>query len=783
MTFRNVRLIVMTLGLLAAASMAWAQDKPVNLIHSAKAATAYVLLPANKGSASAFCIDPAGYFVTNVHVVKDLLPGQKVSLVLNSGEDNESVIQAAPVQLDKEDDLALLRAEGFKTLTALPLGDCANLSETDQVTALGYPFGNMLALDKGGHPNISVNVARVSSLRRHEGKLQLIQLDSQLNPGNSGGPVIDASGKVVGIVSSGVLSAGINFAVPVDKLTAMLAKPQIMFDPPTIADSRRSDPLTLTIHTFSFAKPAPQLNLEVILSTPDGAERTFPAHSTGPNIWTVSVIPLPPQAAASHYPAIITFADSSMHCTVDDATLQLDGKSYNLSQISRLDTHDGSTTLTRLDGTSVEGTKLTIPMLKGNVGGQSIPVDANHAISLVLERNSGTPNVAYRIVAKARGTVLAEATGSLLGGPLAAAMASNSGPGVGTANVGPADYCTILLSPKLHDTLSLDTAQRNQCVDMNAKLDYMLERAVRLPTAGLSASSAMVARARIALDREGQAVQALLSPAQDQKFRGMFVDGVLRPIVIRPLQTAPRMPHMIGVHSAAGVQIVYTDIGKQPAPGQPDLLPPVASALPPDEPIPSSPPPPSEPPRLDRHRLTSGIRMDQLNWEERSALGTIHSVGDARRMLKDPDASMAIVGAYWLATAPVQDDLREDILVSLKPHLHEFDSKRRLTFVMAFDHWADVAHAPDLAAIVDSPAEVQGLTSHPSCWAVAVAGLVRLSPHLAREAVDHRISNFFFRVETTKALQPIADSDDPAHALAAELIEMLRTYRLGRLNH
>lgn len=776
MTFRNVGVTIATFTLLALTAMAAAQDKPVSMVHTAKAATAYVLLPANKGSASAFCIDPAGYFVTNVHVVKDLLPGQKVSLVLNSGEDNESVIQAAAIQLDREDDLALLRAEGFKKLTALPLGDCASLSETDQVTAFGYPFGNMLALDKGGHPNISVNVARVSSLRRHEGKLQLIQLDSQLNPGNSGGPVIDASGKVVGVVSSGVLSAGINFAVPVDKLTAMLAKPQIVFDPPTIADSRRNDPVTLNIQTFTFANAAPQLNVEVILSTPDGTERTFPAHPTGPNMWIVSVVPLPPKPSASLYPAVITFADSSMHCTVDDVAFQLDGKPYKLSQISRLDTHDGSTTITLLDSSTVNGTKLTIPTLKGRIGGQSIPVDASHAISLVLERNnSDSPNVTYRIVAKSKGTVVAEATGSLLGGPAPGAVASNSGAGAGTTSVGPADYCTILFSSKLQDVLSLTEVQRNQCADMNARLDYMLERAVNLPTSRIASAGMMVARAKVALDREGQTVQGLITSTQDQKFRGMFVDGVLRPIQVRVLQSAPRLPHLIGVRSAGGVQIVYTDIGKQPEPGRTGILPPVASA-PPDAPIPSSPPPASEPPRIDRPRATSGIRMERLRPDERSALATIHSSGDARRMVKDPDPARAVAGAYWLATAPVEEDQREDVLVSLKPHLNEFDSKHRLTFVMAFERWADVAHAADLAAVVDSPAEVEGLTSHPSCWAVAVAGLVRLSPHMAREAVDHRISNFFFRVETTKALRPIADSDDPAHALAVQIIENLRTY-------
>ena len=99
------------LGLLAArASLA---DDQLNLIRTAKAATALVVLPGGKGFASSFCIDAAGYFVTNAHVVKDLTAGAKLSLVLNASETDEKVIQASVVRMDKEDDLAVLKAEGF----------------------------------------------------------------------------------------------------------------------------------------------------------------------------------------------------------------------------------------------------------------------------------------------------------------------------------------------------------------------------------------------------------------------------------------------------------------------------------------------------------------------------------------------------------------------------------------------------------------------------------------------------------------------------------------------
>ena len=72
------------------------------------------------------------------------------------------------------------------------------------LAAFGYPFGRMLAADKG-YPAVSVNTGTITALRRKEGKLSTIQLDASVNPGNSGGPVVDKKGNLIGIVVSGIL--------------------------------------------------------------------------------------------------------------------------------------------------------------------------------------------------------------------------------------------------------------------------------------------------------------------------------------------------------------------------------------------------------------------------------------------------------------------------------------------------------------------------------------------------------------------------------------------------
>jgi len=128
-----------------------------------------------------------------------------------------------------EDDLAVLKAEAIPDdLQAATLQSTSGLSPGDHVTAVGFPFGI--------GPSVSSGV--VSGLRREhrspEGKTSLsnlIQFDAAANPGNSGGPLLNASGEVVGIVT-GILNPtphrvfiGIGFAVPIENAAMAVGVP------------------------------------------------------------------------------------------------------------------------------------------------------------------------------------------------------------------------------------------------------------------------------------------------------------------------------------------------------------------------------------------------------------------------------------------------------------------------------------------------------------------------------------------------------------------------------
>ena len=250
--------ILRTTGL----SRCGAQDLAV--IQKGKAAVALIEAGPNK-VASAFCIDPLGIFVTNHHVVEDLGIGASVKLIMQSSESEEWVLTAEVVSLNKTNDLAILKAYSIpndKKLTALELARTPNLYETMDLVAFGFPFGKQLTVKKGSNPSISVNVGKLTAIRKENGLVELIQLDASLNPGNSGGPVVDQTGKVVGIVSFGMLASGVNFAIPVEKLWPMLKTPYYTID----ASGLLLDPYvpsTVRLGLISMQADIPDLTAEI----------------------------------------------------------------------------------------------------------------------------------------------------------------------------------------------------------------------------------------------------------------------------------------------------------------------------------------------------------------------------------------------------------------------------------------------------------------------------------------------------------------------------------------
>jgi S1-C subfamily serine protease len=200
-------------------------EQTIEAIQRAKQASALVNVEEldRIAEGSSFCIDSSGLFITNAHVVSGLKPGGKLMLVLNPGEGDQVKLPATIVKMDKVMDLAALQIAHPRGLVPLLLGDISRLIETTSVVAFGYPFGTDLALKEGDFPNITVSTGHITSLRKLNGRLAAIQLDASLNEGNSGGPIIDSNGQVIGIVAAGIPGSGINLAIPVTDLRTFLS--------------------------------------------------------------------------------------------------------------------------------------------------------------------------------------------------------------------------------------------------------------------------------------------------------------------------------------------------------------------------------------------------------------------------------------------------------------------------------------------------------------------------------------------------------------------------------
>lgn len=167
-----------------------------------------------------FAFEP-GLVITNAHVLGMIDPDsrrpQLIEVVIDSAESNSRTVKAKFLGMDRTCDLAVVKVEGTDLPEPLPLGVTTGLNETQTVFIFGFPFGKKLG------KNITVSKSSVSSLRKVNGTLNQIQVNGGMHPGNSGGPVIDGSGQVVGVAVSAVAGTQINFAIPIDEVKEFLS--------------------------------------------------------------------------------------------------------------------------------------------------------------------------------------------------------------------------------------------------------------------------------------------------------------------------------------------------------------------------------------------------------------------------------------------------------------------------------------------------------------------------------------------------------------------------------
>jgi serine protease Do len=165
---------------------------------------------------SGFIIDPSGIVVTNNHVIAD---ADEINVIMNDG----TKIRAEIVGIDKKTDLAVLKFKPPRALTAVKFGDSDKLRLGDWVVAIGNPFS------LGG--TVTAGIVSAKNRDISSGPYDsYIQTDAAINRGNSGGPLFNLDGEVIGvntlIISPSGGSIGIGFAVPSKTVAGVVSQLQ-----------------------------------------------------------------------------------------------------------------------------------------------------------------------------------------------------------------------------------------------------------------------------------------------------------------------------------------------------------------------------------------------------------------------------------------------------------------------------------------------------------------------------------------------------------------------------
>jgi S1-C subfamily serine protease len=169
---------------------------------------------ASQNLGSGFMINDDGFILTNFHVISG---SSKIQVTLS----DQSQYFATALDTDRSDDLALIKINPKKKLPFLRLGDSDHLQVGQKVLAIGDPFGLEGTLTTGVVSSIGRSINSENS-QRLEG---MVQTDAAINGGNSGGPLLNSSGEVIGINTAilGQTNMGIGFALPINRAKSLLS--------------------------------------------------------------------------------------------------------------------------------------------------------------------------------------------------------------------------------------------------------------------------------------------------------------------------------------------------------------------------------------------------------------------------------------------------------------------------------------------------------------------------------------------------------------------------------
>ncbi|MEN6369210.1 MAG: trypsin-like peptidase domain-containing protein [Thermotogota bacterium] len=170
-------------------------------------------------SGTGFIVASSGYILTSYHVVEGATG--PITITLSDGTKHEArVVDYSPTTDEGGYDAALLKIEA-SGLPTIPIADSDQVQLFDQVVVLGYPLSFELGV------SLNVTGGNITAFRKIKDSPEMLQIDAAVNPGNSGGPALDAMGRAVGIVTSKIVGEeveGVSFLVPINLAAQLVTK-------------------------------------------------------------------------------------------------------------------------------------------------------------------------------------------------------------------------------------------------------------------------------------------------------------------------------------------------------------------------------------------------------------------------------------------------------------------------------------------------------------------------------------------------------------------------------
>ncbi len=201
------------------------EQNNIEIYKSARLATVYITSTtvrrdffygpvASESLGSGFLINDSGFILTNFHVISG---SSRIQVTLP----DQTQYYATSLDTDRSDDLALIKIDPKKKQDFLRLGDSDHLQVGQKVLAIGDPFGLEGTLTVG----VVSSIGRAINSENQQRLEGMIQTDAAINGGNSGGPLLDSNGAVIGINTAilGRTNIGIGFAMPINRAKALLS--------------------------------------------------------------------------------------------------------------------------------------------------------------------------------------------------------------------------------------------------------------------------------------------------------------------------------------------------------------------------------------------------------------------------------------------------------------------------------------------------------------------------------------------------------------------------------